>query len=64
MSNVKRLYLTHHDPDSTDQNLEKVDKKLAEKHQSQFTDIRLAREGMRIRIPGHLFQIPDSGIKL
>jgi len=48
--NVKRLYLTHHDPDSTDENLEKVDKLLAEKHQHQFEDIRLAREGMRIII--------------
>ena len=49
--NVKRLYLTHHDPDSTDKDLEKLDEILKKKHQTEFKDLRLAREGISVVIP-------------
>lgn len=39
-------------PDSTDDKLEKIDKILTENYQHKFMDIRLAREGMSVRIPG------------
>lgn len=50
--NVKRLYLTHHDPDSTDENLKEIDKILTKNYQHKFKDICLAREGMTVSIPG------------
>jgi len=48
---VQRLYLTHHDPDSTDDDLKKIDEILKDNYQHQFKDIRLAREGMKVKIP-------------
>lgn len=43
---VKHLYLTHHDPDSSDLYLEKLDKKAQQEYGSQFESIQFAKEGM------------------
>ncbi len=48
---VKRLYITHHDPDSGDKRLRKIDDKLSRYKDSPFKDIRLTKEGSQIRLP-------------
>lgn len=48
---VKRLYLTHHDPDSTDKDLSRIDTILKKKYQNRFKDLRLAQEGLKVFIP-------------
>ena len=47
---VKNLYLTHHDPDSDDRYLRKLDKTLCENFNGQFETIQLAREGVTIHL--------------
>lgn len=47
---VKRLFITHHDPDSTDQQLAELDEKLQVEFGDQFDVIRLAKEGAKILI--------------
>lgn len=48
---VKRLCLTHHDPDSTDEQLTETDKKLKSYRRDPFLEIRIAKEGSIIRLP-------------
>ncbi|MEX0721632.1 MAG: MBL fold metallo-hydrolase [Balneolaceae bacterium] len=47
---VKQLYLTHHDPDSTDDYLLNVDKRIKEEFKS-FEEICLVKEGQEIILP-------------
>jgi phosphoribosyl 1,2-cyclic phosphodiesterase/ActR/RegA family two-component response regulator len=47
--NVKHLYLTHHDPDSSDEHLKATDKKLGQ-YASHFHTLKMAREGMVHRV--------------
>jgi phosphoribosyl 1,2-cyclic phosphodiesterase len=47
---VKKLMITHHDPDSSDDKLHEVDKEL-QNFQSSFERIGLAKEGGEIRLP-------------
>jgi phosphoribosyl 1,2-cyclic phosphodiesterase/CheY-like chemotaxis protein len=49
--NVKRLYLTHHDPDSTDEYLDRINKKLESYIGNPFREIELAKEGAVIKLP-------------
>ncbi|MEX2601847.1 MAG: MBL fold metallo-hydrolase [Balneolaceae bacterium] len=48
---VRRLLLTHHDPDSTDGYLEEVDSKLERYRGEPFLRLELAREGMDVTLP-------------
>jgi phosphoribosyl 1,2-cyclic phosphodiesterase len=50
-NHVKRLFLTHHDPDSTDERLDRISKKLEQYQNNPFVDIRLAKEGAVIKLP-------------
>ncbi|MGM0547381.1 MAG: MBL fold metallo-hydrolase [Bacteroidota bacterium] len=45
---VQRLFLTHHDPDSDDDQLGRLDDHLKEEFNSSFDEIGLAREGNRV----------------
>ncbi len=49
--NVRRLVITHHDPDSTDTMLDKVNVKLQDYQGNPFEFIALAKEGMVIKLP-------------
>lgn len=49
-SNVKHLFLTHHDPDSDDSKLRSLDMELDNKFNGQFESIQLAREGEKVMI--------------
>jgi phosphoribosyl 1,2-cyclic phosphodiesterase/CheY-like chemotaxis protein len=59
-NHVKRLYLTHHDPDSTDEVLDRVSKKIERYQQNPFEEIQLAKEGAVIKLP---LQKPVSAYK-
>lgn len=50
-SNVKNLFLTHHDPDSDDAYLEELDAMIQQDFNMLFDSIQLAKEGARVRIP-------------
>ncbi|CAN5140626.1 hypothetical protein BH23BAC3_BH23BAC3_34160 [soil metagenome] len=50
-SGVKRLYLTHHDPDSNDAKLKKISEELHAYRENPFIDIELAREGQVVALP-------------
>jgi phosphoribosyl 1,2-cyclic phosphodiesterase len=50
-SEVKRLFLTHHDPDSNDDYLESLDANLNKYIGSPFENACLAKEGMEVRMP-------------
>lgn len=50
-SGVKRLYLTHHDPVSTDDKLDALSAKLTSYRKAPFTELKLAREGEVVRLP-------------
>lgn len=50
-SGVKRLYLTHHDPDSSDAKLKKISEELLAYRENPFIDIELAREGQVVTLP-------------
>lgn len=47
-ANVKKVYLTHHDPDKTDEQLEELENKA--KDYSKSTEVFLAKEGFSIEI--------------
>lgn len=49
-SRVKNLFLTHHDPDSYDEKLQKLEKKLQENYKDSFESIQLAKEGECVTI--------------
>lgn len=49
-SKVKNLFLTHHDPDSHDSYLERLDERIEKKFGSQFESIQLAKEGIKIQL--------------
>ena len=48
--NVKSVFLTHHDPDSSDEYLSDLDKKIKDKHGSDFETIQMAKEGYSTRL--------------
>jgi phosphoribosyl 1,2-cyclic phosphodiesterase len=50
-NHVKRLYLTHHDPDSTDDMLDRISNKIGQYLNNPFEDIQLAKEGAVIKLP-------------
>jgi len=50
-SGVKRLYLTHHDPDSSDKNLKQLSKRLELYKKDTFAELELAREGLSVALP-------------
>ncbi len=45
---VKRLFITHHDPDSDDEQLRRLDKHLKEEFGQVFKEVGLAKEGKQI----------------
>jgi len=51
MSSVKRLYLTHHDPASNDEELKELAKRLIPYEKDSFTELKLAKEGQMVRLP-------------
>jgi phosphoribosyl 1,2-cyclic phosphodiesterase len=57
---VKNLYLTHHDPDTNDAELERRDRRLQQYVGAPFDNISLTREGAEIRIP---VKKPESVLK-
>ncbi len=48
---VKRLFLTHHDPDSSDDELKEIDEKLQSYKGNPFLEIGLTKEGSQVRLP-------------
>lgn len=50
-SGVKRLYLTHHDPDSSDKKLNELSRRLELYKKDPFLELGLAREGLSVRLP-------------
>lgn len=48
---VKRLLLTHHDPDSSDDDLKVIDEKLENYKGNPFLEIGLTKEGSQVRLP-------------
>lgn len=48
---VKKLFITHHDPDSNDNLLSKRDEKLKQYTGSTLSEVCLAKEGSEIRLP-------------
>jgi len=50
-NDVKRLFLTHHDPDSPDDRLSEIDDKLKSYKGNPFLEIGLTKEGSRVRLP-------------
>lgn len=48
---VKRLFLTHHDPDSSDDTLKQIDEKLQSYKGNSFLEIGLTKEGSQVRLP-------------
>jgi phosphoribosyl 1,2-cyclic phosphodiesterase len=50
-SGVKRLYLTHHDPDSSDRKLNQLSKRLELYQKEAFKELALAREGLSVKLP-------------
>ncbi|WP_240894680.1 MBL fold metallo-hydrolase [Fodinibius halophilus] len=49
-ANVKNLFITHHDPDSTDRVLADLDEKLQREYAPYFNTIELAKEGTQLLI--------------
>jgi ribonuclease BN (tRNA processing enzyme) len=47
-SGVKRLFLTHHDPDSDDGYLSELNEQIQCEYASEFHTVQLAREDTRI----------------
>lgn len=45
---VKHLFLTHHDPDSSDEKLRNLDKHIQEKFGDEFESIQIAKEGEKV----------------
>lgn len=50
-SGVKRLYLTHHDPDSSDKKLKQLSTRLDLYKKDTFRELELAREGLAVVLP-------------
>ena len=50
---VKQLYLTHHDPASTDEYLSKLDDQLTKQHGDEFETVCMARENAVARLKMH-----------
>jgi phosphoribosyl 1,2-cyclic phosphodiesterase len=50
-SGVKRLYLTHHDPDSSDKKLNQLAARLVPYKKGTFQQLELAREGLSVVLP-------------
>lgn len=50
-SSVKRLYLTHHDPDSSDDYLDEISTQVNEYMNNPFLDIKVVKEGMEVSLP-------------
>lgn len=49
-SNVSNLFLTHHDPDSSDEKLHQLERDLQKDFGRQFNTIQLAKEGQYITV--------------
>ncbi|MGM0587911.1 MAG: response regulator [Bacteroidota bacterium] len=49
-TNVKHLFLTHHDPDSDDEYLASLDKKVTREYGEHFESVQFAREGQVMRL--------------
>lgn len=49
--NVKRLFLTHHDPDNDDDKLSEVEAQVLSYTDSNFDEISLAKEGQTVSLP-------------
>lgn len=49
-TNVKNLFLMHHDPDSSDKYLSDLDSHLQDKFASEFESVQLAKEGVLTRL--------------
>jgi len=48
---VKNLYMTHHDPDTNDETLRKLDRRLKQYQDAPFENIGLTKEGAEVRMP-------------
>lgn len=48
---VKQLYLTHHDPDSSDEYLFKLSEEIQTRHYGNFHHLCLVKEGQEITLP-------------
>lgn len=48
---VKNLFLTHHDPDSNDNELNELDAQIQKEFGDAFESIQLAREGVKFNVP-------------
>ncbi|MTI87255.1 MAG: MBL fold metallo-hydrolase [Balneolaceae bacterium] len=48
---IHSLYLTHHDPDHSDDYLQKMDERVNSLHRTDFEDICFAKEGQAIHLP-------------
>lgn len=49
--NVKRLFITHHDPDSNDHDLDRISAALEKENRGSFKELQLTREGYIIKLP-------------
>ena len=49
--NVKRLYLTHHDPDSDDEYLDQISAEVEQYSGKPFREVKVAKEGYEISLP-------------
>ena len=58
MADVKRVALTHHDPDHDDEFLERIEKLC----QERFPNAVLAREGMEISIGGSNLRLQNRSV--
>jgi len=50
-SGVKRLYLTHHDPDSSDDYLDEISAQVNQYLENPFMDIKVVKEGTEVSLP-------------
>lgn len=48
--NVKKIFLTHHDPDADDRQLQQLDEHLQREYGMHFEAIQLAREGQTVEV--------------
>lgn len=48
--NIRKLFLTHHDPDSDDDYLNSINKEIQSVYSTHFEEVSLAREGAKVRI--------------
>lgn len=51
MCNVKRLLITHHDPDSNDDDLDRISAALEKENRGSFKELKLIYEGATIKLP-------------